>query len=148
MGKDLFKVFLVEHGLQLTAGVTLVAPFLQDFVGDYEGIVHGHKAHGTVDGPVVFHLHAFRLGKVGVGHVALDMAGAHILDLVDAHVTHDQVLVAHFGIAEAFVAGAEQDVAALGADDGVDVFHVAAAHEAVGAGLVVGLVEEALAVFV
>ena len=51
------------------------------------------------------------------------MAGAHILDLVDAHVAHNQVLVAHFGIAETLVAGAEQYVAALGAYDGVDILH-------------------------
>ena len=142
MGKNLFQVFLVEHCLQLAAGVTLVAPFLEDFVGDHEGIVHRHETHGAIDCPVVFHLHAFRFLHFGVGHVALDMAGANILDLVDAHITHDQVLVAHFGIAEAFVAGAEQNVAALGTDDGVDVFHVAAAHETVGAGLVVGFIEE------
>ena len=141
-------MLFLEHGLELTACVAAVAPFLEDFVGHDEGVVHRHEAHRAVDCPVVFHLHAFRFFHFGVSQVALDVAGAHVLDLVDAHIAHNQVLVAEFGIAEAFVAGSEKNVAALSLEDGVDSLHVVAAHEAVGAGLVVGFVKETLAVLV
>ena len=148
MVENLFQVILAEHGLELAGGMAPVSPFLEDFVGHEEGIVHGNKTHRSVNGPVVLQQHAFRFREVRVGHVTLDMAGTHVLDLVDAHVTHDEVLVAHFGIAQALVAGPEEDVAALRLDNGINILHVAAAHEAIGAGLVVRLVEKALAVFV
>ena len=92
--------------------------------------------------------HAFRFREVRVGHVALDVAGTHVLDLVDAHITHNQVLVAEFGIAQAFVTGAEQNVTALSLEDCIDRLHVIAAHQAIGAGFVVGFVKKTLAVFV
>ena len=148
MVENLFQVVLAEHGLELAGGMAPVSPFLEDFVGHEEGIVHGNKTHRSVNGPVVLQQHAFRFREVRVGHVALDMAGTHVLDLVDAHVTHDEVLVAQFGIAQALVAGPEEDVAALRLDDGIYVLDIAAAHETVGAGFVVRLVEETLPVLV
>ena len=148
MSENLFEVFLGEHGLELAGCMALVAPFLEDFVRDYERIVEGDKTHRTIDSPVVFHLHAFRFFHFRVGHVALHVAGTDILNLVDAHVTHDEVLVAHFGIAQAFVAGTEKNVTALALHDRVDSLHIVAAHQTIGAGFVIRFVKKTLFIFI
>ena len=148
MGKNLFKVFLLEHGLELAGGMSLVAPFLEDFVRDNERIVERNKTHRAIDRPVVFHLHAFRFFHFGICHVALHVAGTHVLNLVDTHVTHDEVLVAHFGIAQTFVAGAEQNVAALALHNRVDSLHIVAAHQTISTSFVVRFVKKTLFIFI
>ena len=148
MSENLFEVFLGEHGLELAGSMALVTPFLENFIGHNEGIVEGDKAHRTVDSPVVFHLHAFRFFHFRVCHVALHVTGTYILDLINTHVTHDEVLVAHFGIAQAFVAGTEKNVTALALHNRVDSLHIVAAHQTIGAGFIVRFVKKTLFIFI
>ena len=142
------RVFFVKDRLELAIRVTLVTPFLDTLIRQNVAVLKRHKVHRALDRDVLFKSHAFRFFCTRGSHVVLNMTGTDILRIHDLHVAHDQVLVFIICIA-AFIAGAEEDVAALvRLNDLVNLLDVAARHEAVGRSFVVRFRKRTLFVFI